>query len=88
MYSTEPDSAAVELAKLRTDLVSHAHDLGNALGAVLNYTTFLSEDLHASDPATPALSYLPHLERAAQRAVALVEQLNRLVEAAPERPES
>jgi hypothetical protein len=86
VYSTEPDIAAVELARLRTDLIQHAHDLNNALGAVLNYATFLSEDLQANAAAAPALSYLPHLERATQRAAHLVEQLNRLAGPPPEQP--
>jgi hypothetical protein len=87
---TEPDSAAAELARLRADVVRHAHDLGNALGAVLNYATFLCEDLQGIEAAAagPALSYLPHLEQAAQRAAQLVEQLNRLAGSAPPgRPE-
>jgi hypothetical protein len=75
---TESDSAAAELARLRTDLVRHAHDLGNVLGVVQNYATFLGEDLRANEAAATALAYLPHLERAAQRAAQLVEQLNLL----------
>jgi hypothetical protein len=63
--------------------------LGNVLGAVLNYATFLSEDLRAGEGTGggAALSYLPHLERAAQRAAELVEQLNRLAGPAPGSPE-
>jgi hypothetical protein len=83
VHPKEPDSAA-ELAKLRTDLVRHAHDLSNVLGALQNYATFLGEDLRANDAAAPALSYLPHLERAAQRAAQLVEQLNLLAGPPPE----
>ncbi|UWP87745.1 histidine kinase dimerization/phospho-acceptor domain-containing protein [Dactylosporangium fulvum] len=61
------------LAELRAEVSSCAHDLSNALGAIMNYTTFLAEDL-AGTPA--AAEYLPHLQRAAQRALDLVERLN------------
>ena len=87
MHPTESDSAA-ELARLRTDLVHHTHDLGNVLGALQNYATFLGEDLRANEAAAPALTYLPHLERAAQRAAQLVEQLNLLAVPPPEGAEN
>ncbi|WP_238014138.1 hypothetical protein KZZ52_59130 [Dactylosporangium sp. AC04546] len=61
------------LAELRAEVAACAHDLSNALGAVMNYTTFLAEDL-AGTPA--AADYLPHLQSATQRALDLVERLN------------
>jgi hypothetical protein len=42
---------------LRAQVASVTHDLSNALGAVLNYTTFLAEDL-AGTPAV--IEYMPH----------------------------
>jgi signal transduction histidine kinase len=69
--ATEID-AAQELARLRAHVAQSAHDLSNALGAVLNYSTFLSEDL-AESATTHEL--LPHLERAARRALDLVDRL-------------
>jgi hypothetical protein len=67
------ESADAELEALRAVVGKSVHDLANALGAVLNYSTFLGEDL-AGTPA--ALEYLPHLEQAARRALALVDSLN------------
>ena len=69
--ATEID-AAEELARLRAHVAQSAHDLSNALGAVLNYSTFLGEDLAGSPEA---LELLPHLERAARRALDLVDRL-------------
>ncbi len=66
-----PEPAA-ELAQLRANVAKTAHDLSNALGAVLNYSTFLSEDLSTSEAAR---EYLPHLESAARRALQLVDRL-------------
>ncbi|MER7004483.1 hypothetical protein ABT297_15745 [Dactylosporangium sp. NPDC000555] len=57
---------------LRATVAATTHDLSNALGAVLNYATFLAEDL-AGDGA--AVEYLPHLRSAAQRALDLVAVL-------------
>ncbi|WP_433611680.1 hypothetical protein ACQP2P_44980 [Dactylosporangium sp. CA-139114] len=57
---------------LRVTVATATHDLSNALGAVLNYTTFLTEDLAASGRAP---EYLPHLQSAAERALALVAGL-------------
>jgi signal transduction histidine kinase len=65
--------AAAQLAQLRADVAKTAHDLSNVLGAVLNYSTFLSEDLA---PSEAAREYLPHLESAARRALQLVDRLN------------
>jgi signal transduction histidine kinase len=62
-----------ELEQLRAHVAQTAHDLSNALGAVLNYSTFLAEDLAASESAR---EYLPYLENAARRALLLVETLN------------
>ena len=67
--------AVEELARLRAHVAQSAHDLSNALGAVLNYSTFLGEDLAGSPEA---LEFLPHLERAARRALDLVGDLGRL----------
>jgi signal transduction histidine kinase len=64
--------AAAELAQLRAHLAQTAHDLSNALGAVLNYATFLSEDLETAEAAQ---EYLPYLESAARRALQLVDRL-------------
>ena len=64
--------AAAELAQLRAHVAKTAHDLSNALGAVLNYTTFLSEDLETAEAAR---EYLPYLESAARRALQLVDHL-------------
>jgi signal transduction histidine kinase len=62
-----------ELERLRAHVAQSAHDLSNALGAVLNYSAFIAEDLagHAS-----AQEYLPYLESAARRALTLVENLS------------
>jgi signal transduction histidine kinase len=57
---------------LRAQVAAATHDLSNALGAVLNYATFLAEDLAGTDAV---LDYLPHLESAAQRALDLVSGL-------------
>jgi signal transduction histidine kinase len=64
--------SAAELEQLRANVAKTAHDLSNALGAVLNYSTFLSEDLSTSEVAR---EYLPHLENAARRALQLVDRL-------------
>jgi signal transduction histidine kinase len=69
------DAAAeltAELAELRAHVAKTAHDLSNALGAVLNYATFLSEDLETAEAAR---EYLPYLESAARRALQLVDHL-------------
>lgn len=70
MGETEP---ADELALLRAEVADGAHDLSNALGAILNYVAFLSEDL-GDNPA--AADYLPHLRSAAHRALGVVERLS------------
>ncbi|WP_432833192.1 hypothetical protein [Dactylosporangium sp. CA-092794] len=66
---------------LRATVATAAHDLSNALGAVLNYTTFLAEDIDG----TPAAEYLPHLQSAAQRALDLVAGLAAALAADTER---
>jgi len=63
---------ASALGDLRAQIESSTHDLSNVLGAIMNYTTFLAEDL-AGTPA--AQEYLPHLPSAAQRALDLVAAL-------------
>lgn len=70
MGETEP---ADELAQLRAEVADGAHDLSNALGAILNYVAFLSEDL-GDNPV--AADYLPHLQSAAHRALGVVERLS------------
>jgi signal transduction histidine kinase len=57
---------------LRAQVAAATHDLSNAIGAVLNYATFLDEDLAGTPAAT---DYLPHLQHAAQRALDLVSGL-------------
>jgi hypothetical protein len=57
---------------LQTTVAAATHDLFNALGAVVNYTTFLAEDLTRAGVAP---EYLPHLQSAAQRALDLVAGL-------------
>ncbi|GAA3281091.1 hypothetical protein Dvina_52900 [Dactylosporangium vinaceum] len=57
---------------LRATVATATHDLSNAIGAVVNYTTFLTEDLTRSGAAP---EYLPHLQSAAERALALVAGL-------------
>ncbi|MFI5916360.1 hypothetical protein [Dactylosporangium sp. NPDC051541] len=57
---------------LRATVTTAAHDLSNAIGAVLNYTTFLAEDLAQTGSAP---DYLPHLQSAAERALILVTGL-------------
>ncbi|WP_432982054.1 hypothetical protein [Dactylosporangium sp. CA-233914] len=57
---------------LRTAVATATHDLSNTLGAVVNYTTFLAEDLAGAGIAP---EYLPHLQNAAQRALDLVAGL-------------
>jgi signal transduction histidine kinase len=69
--------SADELARYQARVARTAHDLSNVLGAVLNYATFLSEDL----PVGAAHEYLPHLQHAARRAVDLVDQLTEATEA-------
>jgi signal transduction histidine kinase len=64
---------ADELSLLRAEVADGAHDLSNALGAILNYVAFLAEDLR-DDPA--AADYLPHLTSAAHRALIVVERLS------------
>jgi signal transduction histidine kinase len=68
-------AADAELERLYEHVARTAHDLSNVLGAVLNYTTFLAEDLASNDAAADARAYLPHLEGAARRAVELVDRL-------------
>jgi signal transduction histidine kinase len=63
------ESAEAELAALRAVVAKSVHDLANALGAVLNYSTFLREDLAGNAVAE---DFLPHLEQAANRALALI----------------
>ncbi|WP_433212019.1 hypothetical protein ACQP00_51615 [Dactylosporangium sp. CS-047395] len=58
--------------ELRATVATATHDLSNVLGAVLNYTTFLAEDLAGSGGAP---EYLPHLQSAAERALTLVTGL-------------
>lgn len=70
MGETEP---ADELALLRAEIADGAHDLSNALGAILNYAAFLSEDLGDNSAAA---DYLPHLTSAARRALGVVERLS------------
>ncbi|MFG2038561.1 hypothetical protein [Dactylosporangium sp. NPDC048998] len=53
-------------------MAATTHDLSNALGAVLNYATFLAEDLAGTGAAA---EYLPHLQSAPQRALDLVAVL-------------
>jgi signal transduction histidine kinase len=72
MTTSATADAAAELAQLRAQVAKTAHDLSNALGAVLNYATFLSEDLQTAEAAR---EYLPYLESAARRALQLVDQL-------------
>ncbi|MEV6927526.1 hypothetical protein AB0M46_23905 [Dactylosporangium sp. NPDC051485] len=57
---------------LRATVATATHDLSNALGAVLNYATFIAEDLDGTEAAA---QYLPHLRSAAQRALDLVSGL-------------
>jgi hypothetical protein len=70
-------SEADEVARLRAQVAKTAHDLSNALGAVLNYSTFLGEDLAHSEAAQ---TYLPHLENATRRALDLVDSLTRVAD--------
>lgn len=63
---------ATALADLEARVASSAHDLSNALGVIMNYATFLAEDL-ADTSVT--VEYLPHLQRAAQRALDVVAAL-------------
>ena len=49
-----------------------AHDFNNLLGVILNYATFVSEEL---DDEAAALADLEHIRTAAQRASALTRQL-------------
>jgi len=72
MTTSATADAAAELAELRAHVAKTAHDLSNALGAVLNYATFLSEDLQTAEAAR---EYLPYLESAARRALQLVDRL-------------
>lgn len=72
MAATQLDELADPLEVLQARVAQVAHDLSNALGAVLNYAEFLSEDLR-STPAAQA--YLPHLVNAARRAIDLVDSL-------------
>jgi signal transduction histidine kinase len=69
------DAASEELARLREHIAQSAHDMSNALGAVLNYCTFLGEDLATCEAAQ---EYLPHLQNAVRRALNLVDQLGEL----------
>jgi signal transduction histidine kinase len=57
---------------LRAAVAATAHDLSNAVGAVLNYATFLAEDLAGTEAGR---EYLPNLQSAAQRALDLVAGL-------------
>ena len=61
------------LAELQAQVATSAHDLSNALGAIMNYVTFLTEDLAGTSAAE---EYLPHLQSAVQRALDLVEKLS------------
>ena len=57
--------------ELRSAVTVATHDLSNALGAVLNYATFLAEDLAGTESAV----YVAHLDNAARRALDLVARL-------------
>jgi signal transduction histidine kinase len=75
-----PEAAAAayadaELEQLREHLARTAHDLSNALCAVVNYAAFLEQDLAAAAVPPAIRDYLPQLQRAAQRAVDLVNRL-------------
>ena len=67
---------------LRASVATATHDLSNALGAVLNYATFLAEDLDGTEAAA---QYLPHLQSAAERALTLVTGLAAALAADAER---
>lgn len=64
-----------ELERLRESVARTAHDLSNALCAVVNYVAFLEQDLAATALPAATRDYLPQLQRAAQRAVDLVNSL-------------
>lgn len=75
-----PEAAAAaygdaELERLRKNVARTAHDLSNALCAVVNYADFLEQDLAAAALPAATRDYLPQLQRAAQRAVDLVSRL-------------
>ena len=74
---TPTGAGSDEVARLRAEVAKTAHDLSNALGAVLNYSTFLGEDLANSEVAQ---AYLPHLENATRRALDLVDSLTRMAD--------
>ncbi|HLL66847.1 MAG TPA: hypothetical protein VK453_14090 [Micromonosporaceae bacterium] len=69
------DATAADLARLRSEVDRSAHDLANALGAVLNFAGFLAEDLERGAAATETSAHLPHIENATRRALDLVDQL-------------
>jgi signal transduction histidine kinase len=69
-------SPDAELEQLREQLARTAHDLSNALCAVVNYAAFLEQDLAAVTVPPAVREYLPQLRSAAQRAVDLVNRLD------------
>jgi light-regulated signal transduction histidine kinase (bacteriophytochrome) len=68
------DSPAADLALLRDEVDRYTHALANVLGAILNYSAFLAEDLETSEVAD-ATTYLSYLDNAAHRAVELINAL-------------
>ena len=69
------DNPEAELARLRDDVDRYTHALANVLGAILNYSAFLAEDLERMIDAADASTYLEHLENATRRAIELNAQL-------------
>lgn len=70
------ESPEADLARLRDEVSRYTHALANVLGAILNYSAFLAEDLERMADAADASTYLAHLDRAAHRAVELVSALD------------
>jgi hypothetical protein len=70
------DSPEAHLAQLREDVDRYTHALANVLGAILNYSAFVAEDLEEMTEAAEAATYLSYLDNAARRAVELITALS------------
>jgi glutamate/tyrosine decarboxylase-like PLP-dependent enzyme len=69
------DNPEADLAQLRDDVERYTHALANVLGAILNYSTFVAEDLEELSEAAKASTHLEYLDNAARRAIELINAL-------------
>jgi hypothetical protein len=71
----EPVAALVTVWAGPDPLRRISHDLRNALGVVLNYATFLQEDLERLPESETTMMYLEQIQRGVDRALGVAAQL-------------